>query len=129
MHVSAPGREAGSVTIKELCWTIRLFCDAVVPAVETSFLREGSYFVENTGDTPLCIFLEVSADGCAWAQDCRRDVPRGHTCVLVGKYYGKYCRLHLFCPGCGSAEIRFIAQFFGSSRPEPRPLAKPSERN
>ena len=123
-ELSAPGCEAGSVTIEERHWTLHLFCDAVVPAVETSLLREGSYFVENTGGAPLCVFLEVSADGCAWARDGRADVPCGHVCVLVGKYYGKYCRLHLFCPGSGSAEIRFIAQSFGSPRPEPRPSAE-----
>lgn len=123
-ELSAPDCEAGSVTIKERHWTVRLFCDTVIPPMETSLLREGSYFVENTGGTPLCVFLEVSADGCVWARDSRGDVPCGHTCVLVGKYYGKYCRLHLFCPGSGSAEIRFIAQFFSSSRPEPRPSAE-----
>lgn len=109
-----PAGAPGTVGILEKSWSVRFFCESVIPPVEVSFLREGSYFIENGGCAPLCAVLECSADACSWARGGELRVPFGCAGVLVAKYYGKYYRLHLFCTGPGTAEIRFIAQVYRS---------------
>lgn len=102
--------QAEPVRITEKSWTVSFFYESAVESVETAWMREGSFFVENTGSRPLSAVLEVSADGDVWAQNGMQNVAAGGACALTPAAYGEYCRVRLFSDGPGSAEVRFAAQ-------------------
>lgn len=75
-------------------------------------MREGTFFISNTGTEPMLATVETSPDASHWAHDTQKKVGTGETQAIVAKYYGRYYRLVLTADDAGEAFVEFIGQYY-----------------
>lgn len=115
---SRPLKRAGVIDMEEQCWQFRFSRETVTPPVNVALLRQGTFFVTNSGSSCIKITQETSADAHEWVEDNQKILASGQTAAMVGKYYGKYYRLRLQTAWLGNAAVKFIAQFYNRSDTE-----------
>ena len=75
-------------------------------------IKEGTFFVTNTGEAELLTTVETGFDSSRWAHDTQKNVAPGETQAIVAKFFGRYYRLTLSAPGTGKATVEFIGQYY-----------------
>lgn len=100
------------VRIVEEKWKTCFVKEAQSPPVRVSRLKQGSYYIKNTGQSLFSVTLETSTDLTGWVKDVQKTLEPDTTDVLVAKYYGKYDRLLFVSDSDAEAEVVFIAQLY-----------------
>ncbi len=75
-------------------------------------MKQGTFFVSNTGEEELTATVETSFDAVHWAYDTHKTVKPGETQAIVAKYYGKYHRMTLSAEAAGKVLVEFVGQYY-----------------
>lgn len=78
-------------------------------------MKQGTFFVSNTGEEELMATVETSFDAVHWAHDTQKAVKPGETQAIVAKYYGKLHRMTLSAEASGKALVEFVGQYYAYS--------------
>jgi hypothetical protein len=100
------------IDVKEKHWTLNFKQTGISPIINVESIIQGTFFIENIGESPLLATVEVSSDSIHWVEDSSKTIEKEETKSLVAKYYGKYYRLLLTSSCTGIAKIRFIYQVY-----------------
>ncbi len=108
------GRCAGGsgVRVESQVWDIEFEGEDSSVVRRVDRIKEGTFFVTNSGGDDMLTTVETSSDASCWAYDTQKSITPGETQAIVAKFYGRYYRLMLNAPGAGKASVEFIGQYY-----------------
>ncbi|MEY7998987.1 DNRLRE domain-containing protein [Clostridium sp. Mt-5] len=82
------------------------------PPISVERIIQGTFFIDNIGNTEVKAIVEVSCDLCNWIKDEGVIVNANSSEILIAKYYGKYYRVRFECLEYASVNLKFIYQVY-----------------
>ena len=93
-------------------WHLAFSTSTTSPVLDVGRIKQGTFFVTNTGENIIMAAIETSADSENWIRDAGTMIGASETRALVGKFYGKFYRIKVDTMGLGEMDIHFVGQFY-----------------